>query len=336
MLASTVVYAGLTIAIAGLALFAKPIRRLRVPTRRRAAAIAGAGALMVGSALILPAPESRVSRVETRLDEFAPVWQFREVHTIRIAASPARAFEAIKRVRPDEVFLFGTLIWIRRGGQPFPKSVLDDTRRFESLIDVATHSTFVYLADDAPREFVVGTVVGRPRDAREPITPEMFRQRLPPGFALAVMNFLVTSDGGRGSIVSTETRVFANSPSARRRFAAYWRVIYPGSAIIRRMWLRAIERRATGPEGREAGSRPSTTPSADYRASPGSVASRALARNCRPARRCWTDPRRPCYGRRANVGTLARAAAQRLVSGLDAAQPRVSRNGRSIETKEAS
>jgi len=38
--------------------------------------------------------------------------------------------------------------------------------------------------------------------------------------------------------------VFANSPSARRRFAAYWRVIYPGSAIVRRMWLRAIARRA--------------------------------------------------------------------------------------------
>jgi hypothetical protein len=59
------------------------------------------------------------------------------------------------------------------------------------------------------------------------------------------MNFLVTGDGAGGSRVSTETRVFANSVPARRRFAAYWRVIYPGSAIIRRMWLRAIARRAT-------------------------------------------------------------------------------------------
>ena len=59
------------------------------------------------------------------------------------------------------------------------------------------------------------------------------------------MNFLVTPDGPNGSLVSTETRVFANSPAARRRFAAYWRVIYPGSAIIRRMWLRAIRQRAT-------------------------------------------------------------------------------------------
>jgi uncharacterized SAM-binding protein YcdF (DUF218 family) len=59
------------------------------------------------------------------------------------------------------------------------------------------------------------------------------------------MNFLIAPDGPDGSVVSTETRVFATSPAARRRFAAYWRVIYPGSAIIRRMWLRAIRRRAT-------------------------------------------------------------------------------------------
>jgi len=38
------------------------------------------------------------------------------------------------------------------------------------------------------------------------------------------------------------------SPTAprRRRFAAYWRLIYPGSALIRRSWLRAIRQRATG------------------------------------------------------------------------------------------
>ena len=62
--------------------------------------------------------------------------------------------------------------------------------------------------------------------------------------ALAAMNFAVRPDGEGGSVVSTETRVHSNSPGARRRFAMYWRVIYPGSAIIRRMWLRAIAHRA--------------------------------------------------------------------------------------------
>jgi hypothetical protein len=59
------------------------------------------------------------------------------------------------------------------------------------------------------------------------------------------MNFKLDADEAGGTRLSTETRVFASSPAARRRFALYWRVIYPGSALIRRMWLRAIERRAT-------------------------------------------------------------------------------------------
>ena len=118
----------------------------------------------------------------------------------------------------------------------------------ESIIDIATDSTFVRLAQDDPRELVVGTVVVAPPGTRGTPTSEVFQKTLPPGFALATMNFLVTPDGS-GSVVSTETRVFANSPPARRRFAAYWRVIYPGSALIRRMWLRAIARRATRPDG---------------------------------------------------------------------------------------
>ena len=246
MLISIFVYLGLLITIAGLVSLVKPLRWARIPTRRRAAMVTLAGLGTVGLLLVLPAPEHRVERAVTRLDEFIPVWQFREYHTLNVAAPPAAVFEAIKRVRPDEIFLFRTLIWIRSGGQPPPPSVLDATKRYESLIDIATHSTFIYLADEPPRELVVGTIVGRPSGPRRKVAREMFLEPLPPGYALAAMNYIVTPDASGGSVVSTETRVFANVPSARRRFAAYWRLIYPGSAMIRRMWLRAVERRATG------------------------------------------------------------------------------------------
>jgi len=102
----------------------------------------------------------------------------------------------------------------------------------------------VRLADDPPVEVVIGTVVVAPAGARGRLTRDVFQRTLPPGFALAAMNFRVIPDGPDASVVSTETRVFANSAGARRRFAVYWRLIYPGSAIIRRMWLRAIEQRA--------------------------------------------------------------------------------------------
>ncbi len=173
-----------------------------------------------------------------------PVWQFRERHATRIASPPARVFAAIKNVRANEILFFRTLTWIRRGGRRTPASILN-AGDSAPLLDVATRSGFIYLADDGPREIVIGTVVIAPPGSDCKLTPLMFKTALEPGFALAAMNFLVTPDGRNGSLVSTETRVFANSPSARRRFARYWRLIYPGSALIRRMWLRAVKRRAT-------------------------------------------------------------------------------------------
>jgi hypothetical protein len=181
---------------------------------------------------------------ESRLDEFMPVWQFRERHVIRIAAPPARVFAAIKEVRAKEIAFFNILVWIRRGGRSGPESILNPGAS-APLLEVATRSGFIYLADDAPRELVVGTVVIAPQGIDCAPTPQMFNTPLAPGYALAAMNFLITPDGPHGSLVSTETRVFANSPSARRRFARYWRLIYPGSALIRRMWLRAVKKRAT-------------------------------------------------------------------------------------------
>jgi len=242
MLGSAVVYSGLIVAFVGFVCVVKPIRRLRIGTRRRALAVFAAGLALAFLGLVLPAPESRVQRAETRLDEFAPVWQFHEFHTMRVDAPPERVYEAIQRVRADEIAFFRALTWIRRGGKPLPESILNAGDR-ASIIDVATRSGFIYLANDPPREMVIGTVIAAPRGTRGTLTPDVFRRTLPPGFTLASMNFVVRPDG-TGSIVSTETRVYANSAAGRRRFAAYWRAIYPGSALIRRMWLRAIARRA--------------------------------------------------------------------------------------------
>ena len=93
---------------------------------------------------VLLASESRVDRVVTRLDKFAPAWQFNEFHTTSIAAPPARVYDAIKRA----------LTWIRRAGQALPPGVLNAGGR-ESLIDVALKGCFVCLADETPRELVI-------------------------------------------------------------------------------------------------------------------------------------------------------------------------------------
>src|SRR6266550_7156767 len=112
-------------------------------------AIVGMGALLVGVALTFPARESRVTKAETRLDEFMPVWQFGERHTIRIAAAPTQVFDAIRNVRANEISFFKTLTWIRRGGRKTSESILN-AGDSAPLLEVATRTGFMYLADEAP------------------------------------------------------------------------------------------------------------------------------------------------------------------------------------------
>lgn len=245
MLGVGLVYAGLIATLVGSVLLVRPLAFLGIRTRLRAALVLGTGLIVAALGMLLPAEETRVGAIRTRLDEFAPVYQFNEVHRIQVRAPRDRVYQAIKEVTADEILFFRTLTWIRRLGRPGPESVLSAPERLP-LLEVATRTTFLMLAEDPSREIVVGTVVVAPAGAlaKLPATPEQFKALDAPGFAKATMNFRVEDAGSNTCIVTTETRVYAMDAAARRRFAAYWRVIYPGSALIRRMWLRAIKLRA--------------------------------------------------------------------------------------------
>jgi hypothetical protein len=214
MLLSVLLYAGLFAAIG--AAIAMIWRR----TRRRAAVMFAAGLALVLIALVWPAAEERVATNASKLDELMPRWQFAERHEIRIAAPPERIYSAIRNVTAGEIRFFQILTSIRCMGRCREKESILRAPPAKPILDVALGSGFRILADDAPRELVIGTRVA----------PRTF----------AVMNFHVDRDG----LVTTETRVFAQTDAARRKFGIYWRFIRPGSGIIRRSWLEAIKRRA--------------------------------------------------------------------------------------------
>jgi hypothetical protein len=184
----------------------------------------------------------------SKLDEFVPAYQFNEVHRIRIRAPRSRIYGSIKEVTAGEIKLFRALTWLRRFGRAGPESILNPPSD-EPLLEVATRTGFLLLADDPERELVVGTLVIAPGGVKKPVTPGQFKDLVAPGVAKAVMNFRIEEAGHQTWLVSTETRVHATDTSARRTFARYWAVIRPGSGFIRRMWLRAIKRRAEGPDG---------------------------------------------------------------------------------------
>ena len=245
LLESYLVYLGLTLSFAGLISLIRPMQFVYIRTRRLALMVLGFGLLLALGSLLLPYRDQEAASRATKLDQWMPRWQVDERHVLKIAAPPAKVFAAIREVRADEILLFRTLTAIRRCGGTGPESILNAPEQ-KPLLDVATQTTFLLLENEAPRELVVGTVIAAPRKvgASRRLEPELFRKTLSPGVVLATMNFAVTPTEDGGSTVATETRVYANSPAALRRFGIYWRLIQPGSDIIRRMWLRAIALRA--------------------------------------------------------------------------------------------
>jgi len=245
VLGVVIVYIGLIAGFFGVVSCLKPLSWLGVRTRFQASLLLGTGFVLVLAGWFLPATETRVVAPRTQLDRFVPVYQLSEFHSIRIAAPRERVYVAIRSVTADEISLFRTLTWIRRLGRSSTEGILNAPPH-EPILDVATRTSFLLLAEEPNHEIVLGTAVVVPagwRPSGRP-TPEGFKALHEPGFALAAINFLVEDDGPGATLVTTETRIYATDASARRRFAAYWRTVYPGSSLLRYTWLRAIKRRA--------------------------------------------------------------------------------------------
>ena len=186
------------------------------------------------------------------LDKIMPEYEFGEVHSIQLSASPEAALAAFKEVTPGEMPLVRLLFTLRSlpahlmGRQGLP------TEKTTSLYEQMLGFGFVPLGDKPNRELVAGMIGqmfklrGETPTIRDACEFVAFEE---PGYAKAAMNFFVES-ADRDTLLTTGTRVMTTDTASRRQFGRYWHVIYPGSAAIRRSWLRAAKRRAEqGAEG---------------------------------------------------------------------------------------
>jgi hypothetical protein len=214
--------------------------------RKRAAKLLGLGGLLGLAGAALPAPIRRPRGTPVLLDIFLPAYEFREFHETRVNAPAERIYEAVLGVTAGEIRLFQTLTWLRSPklplGRPQPASILNAPAD-RPILDVATSWEFRKLVEAPGIEIVVGMAVIRPRGTPPISAPAEFLTS-EPGYALAAMNFRIEEEKEGGCRLTTETRVHATDTFSRRRFAAYWRLIYPGSSYIRYEWLRAIRKRA--------------------------------------------------------------------------------------------
>ena len=243
MFPSVLFYAGLLGTLLGTLTLIRPLPSVGIASRGPAAMVLVAGIALAILAIALPARTETSSR--TALAQFIPDYQFNEFHHIEVNAPCERVYQAIKEVRPSEIRFYRTLVGIRTFGRKGRVSVLNPAED-RPLLDSATSSSFLLLSDEPAHEMVLGTIIRAPHNFRPRSikTPEQYNSLRDPGFVLGALNFIMQPSGDHGCNLATETRVNGTDRSSRLRFAAYWRLIYPGSSIIRIYWLKAIQHRA--------------------------------------------------------------------------------------------
>lgn len=180
------------------------------------------------------------------LDRWLPDHKHSEVHETTIAAPLEVVRRAIREVTGGEIALGRLLFGIRSvpallTGQPFPRR-----EHQRPLLETMTAGGFLLLSDE-PDAMVLG-VVGRfwqpTGNVLKLSDPEEFLSFATEGYAKGAVDFTLRELGDGRVHLRTETRVLPLGSRATRRFGLYWFFVHPGSALLRRTWLRAIRKRA--------------------------------------------------------------------------------------------
>lgn len=238
---STLVYTGIVLSLCGLANLAIPFRFLGIPKRSVGALILAGGVALATAALLWPAPTFHVEQPKTVLDEIMPEYQFFEWHSLRVHAHPEQVMQAVRQSTFGDMKSLATLLRIRAAGLR-----TRDTGFFspdKRVLDLFVASGYV-LGGGEQEVVICG---GADVRARRPLKVQTLQQcadyREPETVKMAYA-FRVEDAGGGWSILSTETRVLALGDSTRRGMGRYWRLIVPGSGLLRRQWLEGIRKRA--------------------------------------------------------------------------------------------
>lgn len=214
-----------------------------MPTRRRALVLTLAGLGLAVASAAVGGSVQRVRTPVTLLDRYFQAYQFNEVHSVAVRATPERIYAAIFAVTPEEISFYRTLMWLRRFGQGGPPSIMNPPPG-QPIMQMALTS-FRKLAERPNEEIVfAGFVAAPPGAASRAWTVDSYTALEEPGYAKVAMSFRVGPGGPGGVLLHTETRIYATDRATQRVFTVYWRTIYPGSAILRRTWLDAIKTRA--------------------------------------------------------------------------------------------
>jgi hypothetical protein len=183
-----------------------------------------------------------------KLDYFLPEYDFTEIHKVMVKATLPATFAAVKNLLPSEL---SPLVFMMLNLRELPATLVGKARHTtagEEPFLSQLYSGGFFPLEETENEIVFGTVgqFWKLTGGEEPSgvnNAEGFTAFNRTDFAKVGANLFVQPVDG-GTLLSTETRIWAPDPQTRRKFAFYWRLISAGSGWIRVLWLRAIKRRA--------------------------------------------------------------------------------------------
>jgi hypothetical protein len=184
----------------------------------------------------------RVAQPRTLLDEVMPEYQFFERHSTRIHARPEQVMEAVRQSTFGDMKSLVTLLKIRgavMGGPHRSDGGLNEKRVLDAFAESG------YLSSASEHEIVrFGAWNARVNRRPDVHTPQEFVDCRERGVVKMAFDFGVEDVGGGWSRISAETRVVATDDATRRGMGRYWRLIVPGSGLLRIQWLEGIKNRA--------------------------------------------------------------------------------------------
>lgn len=193
------------------------------------------------------------------LDRWLPEYRWSTCHTRVVTAAPADTMHAFTGLTPADLRISGPLFalralpstLLRRGDAGLARDagpMRGDGPVWDSMLDAGFLALETPVATDATGIATLG-FVGRPwrlrlsEAVRRDVTTESFVAFAEPGYVKGLTGVAVRAHA-LGSMLVTQTRVYATSGDAERRFAPYWRLVHPFSSLMRREMLAAVAVRA--------------------------------------------------------------------------------------------
>jgi hypothetical protein len=239
---STLVYAGIVAALLGLANLALPFQFLGIRKRFVGALVLAAGIGLAAAALFWPASTIRAAQHKTRLDDIMPEYHFSERHSTRVHARPEQVMQAVRQSTFADMKSLGALLRIRGAVLRAPSNDNGDLEK-KQIFD--SFSEAGYILGGSDHEIVMCGAWNAKANQRPDIrTLHDFAAYREQGAVKMAYDFTVEDAGSGWSTLSTETRVAATDDVTRRGMGRYWRLIVPGSGLLRRQWLDGIKQRA--------------------------------------------------------------------------------------------